>query len=517
MKADARAARVIESFAAEASALEAQATVAANDANGVDAWISAAAVAQCNSVAQSTVGTSSVQSAPALDWGTFERPFAANSPWNSRPVGVVLSAVKVPTSTYFPSVSSEAYSSAVFKASPTDRPVTVTGNNTSGVWEPDSETYRTSITIPRWPAGVVPASGSDGHAEVVDSMSGVVHSFMKLVQVNGSWQAAQYAWTPIAGRGMGNPAHYFQGARAAGVSTLGGLIRKQEVNDGDSLYRHALAMSLTFNALSATTTYQFPATSSDSNAATTNSGQIPMGSLMLLPASFDAQGLGTPELRKVAETLKVHGAYVVDRNVGTPFVIYVENGADFNLHKNGWNNVAASDLDRIRAALHPLESAEGWLDGDGRSVNLAAPMNLLSMRGYWYKTKGPQAGVFDTWKQSVLFPPTTSPIEQTNAGGRAYSNVTWAKPTVGATYKLKAVATGGARFRMTMKDRATGVVVFDSGDLANYQAVEFAWPSESFTITTIAKSGVGGVASAVRAELLAMPVAVAPTLFPCLM
>lgn len=454
--------------------------------------------------------------APALQWATFERPFAAMSPWNSRPMGVVLGTTVVPTSSYFPAVSSGAYSSAAFKAAATDAPVTVTGPTSRGVWDPDSETYKASITIPHWPAGVVPASGSDGHAEVIDGAAGVVHSFWKLKQVYGVWQAAQYAWTPLAGRGMGDPAHYFQGARAAGVSTLGGLIRKHEVSDGDIMYRHALAMSLTYNALSASTPYTFPVTSSDSNAATTNSGQIPMGSLMLLPASFDAQSLATPELRKVAETLKVHGAYVVDRNVGTPFVIYVENGADFKLHKNGWSNATAKDLDRMRAALRSLASATGWLDGNGVSINPTAPLNLLSMRGYWYKTQGAQVGVFETWKQAVVFPPTMLPIEQSNAGGRAYSNVTWAKPKVGATYRLKAIATGGARFRMTVKDMATGVVAYDSGDMSNNQAMEFAWPSQSFTITTIAKSGVGGVVSAVRAELVAMPEAASLAMSACL-
>lgn len=441
---------------------------------------------------------------------SFERPFAASAPWNSRPVGALLGTATIPTSSYYPAVATGAYSSAAYKATAADGPMTIVGPTTAGVWDPDSEIRRPSITIPRWPAGVVPASGSDGHAEVVDTVSGIVHSFWQLKQVGGVWQAAQYAWTPLAGRGMGDASHYFQGARAAGVSTLGGLIRKQEVSDGDTMYRHVLAMSLTFNALAASPSYRFPATSADGNAATTNSGTIAMGSLMMLPASFDAQALRTPELRKVAETLKAYGAYVVDRNYGTPFYIYVENGADFNLHKNGWNNTAASELEQLRKALRPLATASSWLDGNGRSVDPAAPQNLLSMRGYWYKTKGTQAGVFDTWRQAVVFPATSTPIEQVNAGGRAYSGVAWAKPTVGTSYRLTAIATNGARFRMTMKDKATGALAFDSGDLSNGQAVDFVWLAPTFTITTTAKSGVSGVESTVRAELVAVPV-VSPT------
>jgi len=446
-----------------------------------------------------------VPTTPDGVWGTFERPFAASAPWNSRPVGAALGSAVIPTSLYYPAVATGAFSSAAFKATATDGPMTILGATTAGLWDPDSEVYRPSVTVPRWPQGVVPASGSDGHAEVIDTVSGVVHSFFKLKQVNGVWRAAQYAWTPLAGRGMGDASHYFQGARAAGVSTLGGLIRKHEVNDGDTMYRHALAMSLTFNALSASPSYRFPVTSADGNAATTNSGNIPMGSLMMLPAGFDAQALRTPELRKVAETLKAYGAYVVDRNVGTPFYIYVENGADFNLHRNGWNSVAASELDRLRLALRPLASAASWSDGNGNGVDPAAPQNLLSMRGYWYKTKGTQAGVFDTWRQAVVFPPTSTPIEQVNAGGRAYSGVGWAKPVVGVRYRVTAITTNGGRFRMTIKDKATGALAFDSGELFNGQSAELVWPADSFTVSTTALSGVSGVESTVQADLRAVP------------
>lgn len=463
------------------------------------------AAVSATSTASASCSASTVLPVQTAAWGSFERPFAASAPWNSRPVGASLGTATIPTSLYYPAVATGSYSSAAFKATAADGPMTIVGTTTAGVWDPDSEIRRPLITIPRWPVGVLPASGSDGHAEVVDTVSGIVHSFYKLKQVGGVWQAAQYAWTPLTGRGMGDAAHYFQGARAAGVSTLGGLIRKHEVNDGDTMYRHALAMSLTFNGLSANPTYRFPATSSDGNAATTNSGAIPMGSLMLLPASFDAQALRTPELRKVAETLKVYGAYVVDRNYGTPFVIYVENGSDFKVHKNGWDNIAASELNQLRQALRPLVSSSSWLDGNGHSVDPAEPQNLLSMRGYWYKTKGPQAGAFDTWRQAVVFPATSTPIEQVNSGGRAYSGVVWAKPTVGSTFRVTAMATNGARFRMTIKDKVTGALAFDSGDLSGGQSVVFVWTAPTFTVTTIVKSGVSGVESTVRAELIAIP------------
>ena len=109
----------------------------------------------------------------------------------------------------------------------------------------------------------------------------------------------------------------------------------------------------------------------------------------MLPAGFDTSTIGNVKLRKVAETLKVYGAYVVDRNFGTPFVIYVENGSNFSLHGNKWDNAVARDLDRIRAALRQVVKTNGWLDGDGKPMEMERRLNLLSMRGAWKLNSGP--------------------------------------------------------------------------------------------------------------------------------
>ncbi|WP_431263461.1 Atrophin-1 multi-domain protein [Roseateles chitinivorans] len=451
------------------------------------------------------VRTAAAAACTAGNFGSFDRPFSPDSPWNSRPVAPVLGTATIPTALYTPTVAAGAWSSAAFQASASDAPMVVTGATAQGVWDPDSEVYRPSITIANWPAATTPATGTDGHAEIVDPATGVVHSFWGLKQVNGAWVAKQYAWTPLAGRGMGDPSHYYQGARAAGVSTLGGLIRTAEAVDGDTMYRHALAMSLDATGLSAAPTYQFPATSADSNAATTNSGQIPMGSLMMLPASFNAQALATPELRKVAETLKAYGAYVVDRNTGTPFVIYVEIGADLKLHRNGWSNATANDLELMRAAMRPVESASAWKDGNGNtsSTVTSTALNLLSMRGGWWRTKGTVSGDFDTWRQALVFPATTTQIEQANATGRAMNPVTWAIPATGETFRLDVDATGGASFRMTIADKVTGAVVYDSGYLNDGDSTTLVWPNVAgFKVTTWARSGVDNVESTVRPTLV---------------
>lgn len=241
----------------------------------------------CLAIAPALVSMSPAALA-ATDFETPLKPFSAQSPWNARPVKPVLGDFEIPRSTYYPTLAEGMWSTGVFVASATDTPMTVLGpRDKPGVWDPDTESIHKSIVIPRWPAGVLPASGSDGHADIVDPISGIIHSFFVLKNVDGQWRAQQYAWTRLDGRGWGEPGHYFQGARAAAVPTMGGLIRTREVNDGDSVYRHALAMSLTFNALSTGPTYIFPATSADGGAEKTNSGQIPEGALLMLPPDYD--------------------------------------------------------------------------------------------------------------------------------------------------------------------------------------------------------------------------------------
>lgn len=409
------------------------------------------------------------------------QPFAVNSPWNSRPVDPVLDDFEIPKSDFYPAVQQGAYSSGVFVADATSASVVVKGYpDKPGVWDPDAEENRPEITIPRWPEGVIPASGSDGHADIVDPVDGIVHSFLKLRQVDGQWRAAMYAWTRLDGRGWGDPQHYFQGARAAAVPPIGGIIRKHEIHDGQTLYPHALAMSLTYNGLSASPTYIYPATSADGDAARRNSGGVPEGALLMLPKSFDVEAIKTPELQKICRTLQTYGAYVVDRNVGTPFVIYVENGSDFTLQKDGrWNPVAGADLDRMRAALRQVKATKGWLDADGKAFEPQTRFNLLSMRGKWVADAGNPGGaataVFDTWKQAVVIR-NSSAARWSNFNGRGIAGVSWARPQSGQSYELRASIEGQARMQMVLVDQASKRASFESKELRDGESQQFAWP-----------------------------------------
>lgn len=433
-------------------------------------------------------------------FGTLERPFSAQSPWNSRPVDPVLGEARIPKDDYYPTIENGTWSTGVFLCGPDDKPQRVLGLDKAGLWDPDAEAHQPEVVIPRWPEAAMPSKGSDGHLDLVDPQTGIVHSFFMLKRSGDDWRAQQYAWTRLDGRGWGDPAHYFQGARAAGVPTMGGLIRKHEYDDGDTMYRHALAMSLTFSGLQARPNYVFPATSADSQPER-NKGAIPEGALLMLPPDFDVSKLNDAKLRKVAETLKVYGGYVVDRNVGTPFVIYAEIGTALKLHPmGGWNNQVASDLDRLRWSLRPVQSTSGFLDGHGRPVDLAAPQNVLSMRGEWKAERGDARARYDTWKQAVVLRDARAGDVVFNEGGRAITAVHWAMPKAGQECTLTARASNAT---LRLQVRGERGIAFDTGDLADGKTSRLRWPERFNGVRLMVRASAGGDAWA-GGELLAL-------------
>ncbi len=325
----------------------------------------------------------------------------------------------------------------------------------------------------------------------MDPVSGLIHSFYQLKNIGGQWTATQYAWTALNGRGWGDPAQYFQGARATGVPAGAGVIRKHEVNDSDTMYRHALAMSLTNNGLAANPAYIYPATSADGFAGKDNYGKVPEGALLMLPSTFNLDNLKTPELKKIGATLKTYGAYVVDANYGTPFVIYVENGSGFNIHKRSWNSSVADELEMIRQSLRQVISAKAWMDGNGQLFSPSKNLNMLSMRGQWQLKSEGVMGVFDTLQQAVVFSSTSAPVVQVNSSGRGLSHISWALPQQGKSYSIRAVTKGGGKLRFQIFDKTLKKLTFDSNELSNGQAVTFEWPSQDFQPIVTAVSGVG--------------------------
>lgn len=425
----------------------------------------------------------------------YTKPFAASSLWNSRPVSPSFSNFVIPLSQYNPLIDSGIYSSGCFFADQNSSSMTVKPiPGKKGVYDADAETSQPQIEIPHWPVDLVPAAGRDGHADIYDVANGVIHSFWRLKNINGEWTTELYAWSPINGTGWPGPAHYYQGSRAVGIGACAGIIRKHEYASNDPIYPHALAMSLAQNG--ASKSYVYPATSAD-HYSTTNTGQIPEGALVMLPNSFDVSKIKTPELIKIANTLKMYGAYVVDGNSGTPFVIYAESSSGLDLHKKGYNLKAASELHLIRQSLRMVTSAKSWVDASGQPYIPEKNLNILSMRGPWgiKKTTGldqkdPTLGKYDTWKQAVVFGQTTTPVVQSNPSGRSISQVTWAKPKVGEKFKITAVTTGGGKLRFCIYDKQWRTLL-DTYDLANGESKTFVYPAGELSFNLRATSGIG--------------------------
>lgn len=425
----------------------------------------------------------------------YTKPFATNSLWNSRPVSPGFSNFVIPLAKFNPLVESGNYSSGCFYVDDKSGPMIVKPSpDQKGVYDADAETFQPQVVIPHWPDNLEAAAGTDGHADIYDVSSGLIHSFWKLKKINGLWTANLYAWSQMNGSGWADPAHYYQGARAVGIGACPGMIRKHEFLSNDAIYPHALAMSL--DKTGAAPGYVFPATSAD-RLSSINTGQIPEGALVMLPSDFDISKIKTPELIKIVNTLKVYGAYVVDGNYGTPFVIYAEAGSGLNLHKNGYNMKAANELHLIRQSLRMVTAVKYWVDANGTPFIPERNLNILSMRGPWGVNKGkgwyktdPSVGLFNTWKQAVEFGPTTSPIVQSNPTNRFITQVLWAKPNVGQRFKLTAKTSGGAKLRLIIYDQ-NGRTRVDTYDLINGQSITFNWPDGELKFNLIATSGVG--------------------------
>lgn len=434
---------------------------------------------------------------PGIAWGTFERLFAADSLWNSYPVNPVLGDYQIPPTKkpeWAPVVGGGDYSTAAFLASKTDPPMTVKGTGTAANPVCQDVGGPCPLVIPHWPASVKAAKGSDGHADIVDVEAGIIHSFWQLKEdAAGVWHATMYSWSPLAGSGWGDPAHYSQGARASGVCSIAGVIRIHEAEGDEEMFHHALALSL--DGTAEIPGFVFPATLEDANSQTNYKGKIPMGSLLMLPKTFDTSKITSPGLLKVIKTLQVYGARLVDTNTDTPFAIYVENGSPFTVSTKPpgvWDTVVVNQLFDIAHALRVMSGNEGFIDGNGKPFTPNQNLNRFSMRGAWEAV--PNGGTFDSWRQALVFPATTAPVTQRQLNATGDYRVSWAPWTPGAKYRFTVTATGGAKLNMQFKDSAFKTVL-ETGNLGNGESKSFVMPADNGYPVLIATSGVGAESS----------------------
>ncbi|NHZ37301.1 Atrophin-1 multi-domain protein [Massilia rubra] len=452
-------------------------------------------------LALASLSQAQAQTTPAPAFGTYQKPFAADSLWNSYPVNPVLGSWEIPATSWNPIIQGGAYSSGIFEAKASDPAMLVyPAGNATGVLDTDTEMRTPTYTIPHWPAATAASSSDDGHADIVDAGLNRIYSFSNLKKnAAGKWTATRVSWTPLNGTGWGDPAHYYQGARAAGPAPTGGMIRIAEATDGKALFEHALSMSLDFTGLArAPGNYIYPATAADTTLADKpNTGMIPEGALMMLPANFDLSKITDARLLKVAKTLMKYGAYVVDRNYNTPFAIYVEIDAP-------WGSSPADQLNLVRKGLRQVASHSGHIAGNGVPRVAPTQVNLLSLRGDWLPIQGVGAyGVYDTFTQSLRWPSQTTSYTmiQRNYSNRGLGRATYAAPKAGYRYKFSVEATGGVKMNMSIQIGST--LQKATKFLGNGESEIVVWPDKA-TAFYEAQKPPGGAAS-VKASLVELP------------
>lgn len=416
------------------------------------------------------------------DLHSFYYPFAEDSLWKSRLIAPTFDESLSLKALNFPIIHEGAFSSSIFMANADDPKIKIYGANNQPIQNPDSNSKELYIELPHWPNGVEGASGTDGHADIIDLENKRIYSFWKLRNNNGRWEAASFAWMPLNGTGWPDPAHYYQGVRAVSTPVTAGIIRKHEGCQSDEPIMHALALSLPRESLSYTNPYVFPATTSDFNYRL-NKGNVPEGSLLMLPNSFDSTNVDNKLLSKVIEALKVYGAYVVDRNDNTSFAIYVENGADIE-HSCKWSNSKYSKtLDDIRKNLKVVNGADGAVDAKGRHIYINKNLNLLSFRGPWYKTNQNSSWFFDTFTQKLKLQ-TNQPNEVfTSTSSSLLKVVNWAAPNSGDQYVLENTSCKGVDIKLIVVDSQDGK--HDYGFVSPSEKVKFYWAAKNFYTTLI--------------------------------
>lgn len=173
---------------------------------------------------------------------------------------------------------------------------------------------------------------TDGHLIIVDPYQKRSWEFgVAKLRADGHWDALKADTWDLTGVGyrqaFGNR-WWTNGARAAGVPMIAGLIRPEEIAAG--VINHALAMSSPTNRLNSFGPNGWGRWEVCSPVASNTDGHgigqeyIPEGARVQLNPNLDLNTLGlSAEAKIVAKALQVYGAYIVDNAPET--ILYMQN------------------------------------------------------------------------------------------------------------------------------------------------------------------------------------------------
>jgi hypothetical protein len=307
-------------------------------------------------------------------YGTVAQPFAPNSIWNT-PIG---------GGATFQSESDPQTASLRHQAGV----ATWIGASAVGIYQAGASdpmatwTYTSRSTNADWTLGTAVNNGSfrmrtptalqfntvDGWAIIVmEDGQHYLETWLGAKTGANSYHARYIAENTLTGDGIADRPGAHEGIRAAGMSLMGGLIQKRDL-DALSI-DHAIAMAIaTTQAGPSSRPYVWPATTAD-GARGSYSGSIPLGALFAIPKEVDLTRIGirTPEGMALAKAYQTYGGYVTDTaGPSTIQMGYVETGAT----QQQINNLHA-DLQAIRVRLALVTNNTAATPGGGTGV--AAP------------------------------------------------------------------------------------------------------------------------------------------------
>lgn len=169
------------------------------------------------------------------------------------------------------------------------------------------------------PAGFCATQDTDALVSVIQPWGWSMDAYQGVTTTDGKLIAGDIAsYYDTQGDGTG----WWNGRRASMIPSIAGLIRKGEIVNG--VIPHALAVTMSSYFL--TEQAVWPAYAFDTNAGY-EGAQMPMGSLLAIPASVNISKLGLSACGAIVATAaQNYGVYVVDRGGPGGVTIQVEAG-----------------------------------------------------------------------------------------------------------------------------------------------------------------------------------------------